>query len=490
MIVERRQQRRLPGSYLMSRDENGTMRRWETGAVPSDPGGMHMLVQYPSDSATSRLLAMRGEDPVLYQGDRPPLPMRYERREGAVAPASSLAPGEWSVELPYPQVLSRVAAPAAREPVPAAVSRSVAPGPALDGGPVAESMEPFLDNRTGLLDNIPEFPAYVDAEAFPDQFRMGDPNPPLGDGRDLDGDGVPDVVTRTVTRQLDDGATERTVEKYTGRRPPAAVANAGNQMRAPELASADRGMTDRLLAGDLSATDAQYVRRGLSPQNRDTGMRRAAGQALDPARTAQARGDRLSEAESGRKLALDVAKTQAAGQALTAREAAKGVSSRAALDAESRGIKTGMEEANRLRDDRRAEALSKQQGDAAAAAVEDRAEKRKWLADLRERARVEMEAGKAAGTEGKFTEGPDGQTLFHPWGAYNEDTGAPIWQKLAMPDGATVVLKKAQEERAAAAQKKEQGQYDRAVSRNGRRWGLKKGADEKRKESWVDLGPA
>jgi hypothetical protein len=178
-------------------------------------------------------------------------------------------------------------------PPPAVATRAApAPAPALvQARPPQSPMnsEAFMGDGIPRPDAIPPFPLYAEMGGTPQDFEMGDPNPPMGDGLDLNGDGIPDVVTRTVTRQLDDGATERTVERYSG------------GMRPPALARADRGMTDRLLAGDLSAADAQLVRRGLSPMNRDTGMARRAERALAPARADQSRRDQLSEAAAGRR---------------------------------------------------------------------------------------------------------------------------------------------------------------------------------------------
>jgi hypothetical protein len=163
-----------------------------------------------------------------------------------------------------------------------------------------------LGERPSYPDVIPPLPAYADRVGRRQDFEMGD-------GRDLNGDGIPDVVTRTVSRQLDDGATERTVEKYSG------------GMRPPTLARADRGMTDRLLAGDLSATDAQLVRRGLSPMNRDTGMARRAERALASARAAQSRADQLSEAAAGRQTMENVETIRGAATVGAKREEAKGL---------------------------------------------------------------------------------------------------------------------------------------------------------------------
>jgi hypothetical protein len=486
MIVERRRQQRLPGSVLTAADETGRRRTWkESPSAPGDPRGeFGDYVEYPRGSSVGQMLRGSGLASEQYMGDVGPLPMRMVRRDGAVTPAGMLEPGEFSVMVPGRATGATESGGGAVAAAPLAMTAPSA---------MTAGEDPLVVDGMRAAQNL------YGAQPMPGHgVEYGDGTAAPGAMVDRNGDGIPDGAQVQLTAKWTKGgaAPQGAGEQV---RPGAGAGAMGVlQVRPPALAEADRGMTDRLLAGTLSATDAQQVRTGLAPLNRDTGRRRGAMEALRPAQTAQQRLDQLSEAGAERGTRERLGMTAAAGQVGAAQAMAEVDRQRATLE----GRKQGEDAAFKRRDDERADLFARLQREQMEFERGRRQKEAQWTDDVRERSAEDVARGKAAGTPVEFGKTPEGKTIYRAWGDVDPKTGEPTGWKSLASDGDVAWLKEeaARQEAARKAEKakkagKEEGKKEegkKAEERvwNGKRWRLRPGTDRKNQANWDEVGPA
>ena len=258
-----------------------------------------------------------------------------------------------------------------------------------------------------------------------------------------------------------------------------------------------------MLAGDLSATDAQQVRTGLAPLNRDTGKRRGAMEALRPAQTAQQRLDQLSEAGAERGTRERLGMTAAAGQVGAAAGQVGAAQAMAEVDrqkAEAEGRKQGESAAFKRRDDERADLYAQLQREQNDFERDRRQQEAQWTDDVRKRSAEDVARGKAAGTPVEFGKTPEGKTIYRAWGDVDPKTGEPTGWKSLGADDATMQWLNAKTAEMAGARKgtagpagttgKEEGKKAEERVWNGKRWRLRPGTDRKNQANWDEVGPA
>jgi hypothetical protein len=429
------------------------------------------------------MLRGSGLAPEQYVGDVGPLPMRLLRRdEGGVTPAGMLEPGEFSVMVPG-----------------RATGATESGGGAVAAAPLAMTAPSAM--------TAGEDPLVVDGMRAAQDLYGAQPMPgqgvEYGDGTeapdamvDRNGDGIPDGAQVQLTAKWTKGGAAPQAAGEQVRPGAGAGAMGVLQVRPPALAEPDRGMTDRLLAGTLSATDAQQVRTGLAPLNRDTGKRRGAMEALRPAQTAQQRLDQLSEAGAERGTRERLGMTAAAGQV----GAAQAMAEVDRQKAEAEGRKQGESAAFKRRDDERADLYARLQREQNDFERDRRQKEAQWTDDVRKRSAEDVARGKAAGTPVEFGKTPEGKTIYRAWGDVDPKTGEPTGWKSLGADDATMQWLNAKTAEMAGAGKgtagpagttgKEEGKKAEERVWNGKRWRLRPGTDRKNQANWDEVGPA